>query len=568
MATVQASSSRTAAATGFLAGSLVTLVSAWLVQKMQLSFWNKKEDSSSSASSFSKPTTTQATTQATTQMTPHQQQQQQINGNDNKKNHIPQELRDEQLSRHNLYFGDAGMDKLRNANICVVGVGGVGSHTAHMLARAGVGYIRLIDFDQVTLSSLNRHAVAVLADVGIPKVTCLANFLQQICPDTAYLKVDPVAEMYTAESGPRLLQLPADVKWDLVIDAIDDVPTKAALVAQCLKAGIRVLSCMGAGGKSDVTRVHVSDLKTAARDPLATKLRQTLKQLLGDDTVNSNKINFGNANIKKSSSSNNNGDKMNHKKKKDKDDDNSEYLENMQQVTVVYSSEKTVVKLADFSDEQKDAYDDGADGGTAFNEYGAVDNMRVRVLPVLGTMPAVMGQALAAVALTDLGGKPFQAVPMEKISKNVRNKVHQKLMRREELLTRTMFKLVNKRDPDEKGNDDGLGALLWKELNSKGGMIGGVWVGPLAIDIDDFDYLLDVWRNRCAVTGARLGTVLQLTRWDDQRPGTCDNLVLMSQHALLAFDKEGGKDKIPVHVRQKIEARLATCVLDRFPAEE
>jgi tRNA A37 threonylcarbamoyladenosine dehydratase len=341
-------------------------------------------------------------------------------------------------------------------------------------------------------------------------------------------------------------------------------------VAQCLKANIRVLSCMGAGGKSDVTRVHVSDLKTAARDPLATKLRQHLKKLMGDEkVVNSNKINFSNGNSKnsKKTSFNNGGDKMNHKKKKDKDDEYQEYLENMQQLTVVYSSEKTVVKLADFSDEQKDA-NDGTDDGTAFHEYGAVDNMRVRVLPVLGTMPAVMGQALAAVALTDLGGKPFQAVPMEKISRNVRNKVHQKLMRREELLTRTMFKMVNKFDPDEKGDEDSPGALLWKELNSKGGMVGGVWVGPLSIDIDDFDYLLDVWRNRCAVTGARLGTTLQLTRWDMQRPGTCDNLVLMSQHALLAYDKEGGKDKIPAHVQKTIEARLATCILDRFPVEE
>jgi tRNA A37 threonylcarbamoyladenosine dehydratase len=108
--------------------------------------------------------------------------------------------------------------------------------------------------------------------------------------DENYLKVDPVVEMYTAESGPRLLQLPDnEPTWDLVIDAIDDVPTKAALVAQCLKADIRVLSCMGAGGKSDVTRVHVSDLKTAARDPLATKLRQHVKKLMGDEKVNSHK---------------------------------------------------------------------------------------------------------------------------------------------------------------------------------------------------------------------------------------------------------------------------------------
>jgi tRNA A37 threonylcarbamoyladenosine dehydratase len=555
MATMTASSSRTAAATGFIVGSIVTLASAWIVQKMQLSFWNKNKDSSSPS---------------TPHPHPHHHQINSNGSNGNEKNHIPKELRDEQLSRHNLYFGDAGMDRLRQAKICVVGVGGVGSHTAHMLARAGVGYIRLIDFDQVTLSSLNRHAVAVLADVGISKVECLANYLRKICPDPAYLQLDPVVEMYTAESGPRLLQLPhANEKWDLVIDAIDDVPTKAALVAQCLQAGTRVLSCMGAGGKSDPTRVHISDLKTASRDPLATKLRQSLKKLLSDSPSAN-----GADNKSRRKSDDNDKNKNNHESNKAKSiqgkykktnaknsDEDKEYLENMQQLTVVYSSETTVVKLADLSEEQQDAGD--------HVQYGAVDNMRVRVLPVLGTMPAVMGQALAAVALTDLGGKPFQAVPMERVSRNVRNKVHQKLMRREELLTRKQFKLTNKKEGDEGDGDEddapdeskpkSQSTMLWEELNARGGLVGGVWVGPLAIDQEDIDYLLDIWRNRCAITGSRLGTVLSLNRWDDQRPGTCDNLVLMSQHALLAFDKEGGKENIPLKVRQKIEERLASC---------
>jgi hypothetical protein len=155
------------------------------------------------------------------------------------------------------------------------------------------------------------------------------------------------------------------------------------------------------------------------------------------------------------------------------------------------------------------------------------------------------------------------------VSRNVRNKVHQKLMRREELLTRKQFKLTNKKEGDEGDGDEddapdeskpkSQSTMLWEELNARGGLVGGVWVGPLAIDQEDIDYLLDIWRNRCAITGSRLGTVLSLNRWDDQRPGTCDNLVLMSQHALLAFDKEGGKENIPLKVRQKIEERLASC---------
>jgi tRNA A37 threonylcarbamoyladenosine dehydratase len=270
---------------------------------------------------------------------------------------LPAELRDEQLSRHTLYFGEKGMMKLKSAKVVVVGLGGVGSHTAHMLARAGVSHLRLIDFDQVTLSSLNRHACATLEDVGSPKATCLRMYLEKICPDPQLLRIEDIVQMYTAKNGPQLL---AGEKWDLILDCIDDTPTKAALLTYCLQNDTRVVSCMGAGGKSDVTRLHISDLRTATRDPLASKLRQTLKQTIS------------------------NGD--------------ASYLDDMDRLAVVFSSEKPVVKLADFTEQQK------ADG---VHKYGAVDGMRIRILPVLGTMPAVMGQAIAAFALCQLGEKPF-----------------------------------------------------------------------------------------------------------------------------------------------------------------
>ena len=265
------------------------------------------------------------------------------------------------------------MESLRNSRVIVVGLGGVGSHAAHMLARSGVSHLRIIDFDQVTLSSLNRHACATLADVGTPKATCLQSFLQRICPDPQQLHVEAIVQMYTAdEQGKALL----DGEWDLVIDAIDDVPTKAALLAHCVERKIRVISCMGAGGKSDVTRLHISDLRTASRDPLASKLRQNLKKLLPQDSDYS-------------------------------------YMDNMDQLAVVFSSEKTVVKLCDFTDEQK------AEG---VHEFGAVDGMRIRVLPVLGTMPALMGMACCAMAVCELGKKPFSPVSGERVGRGVRHK--------------------------------------------------------------------------------------------------------------------------------------------------
>ena len=393
---------------------------------------------------------------------------------------LPRELREEQLSRHTLYFGDEGMATIQISKVCVVGLGGVGSHTAIMLARGGIGHLRIIDFDQVTLSSLNRHACATLADVGRSKASCVETYCHQL----GVRDVDARAEMYTAESGPTLLETTDDRPWDLVIDCIDDVPTKAALLSYCIKHKLRIFSCMGAGGKSDMTRLHISDLRTAAKDPLASKLRQTMRKML-----------------------------------KDHDDDS--YLDDMDQLTIIYSSEMTVAKLAELTEEQKQQS----------HEFGAVDGFRIRVLPVLGPIPAIMGQSLAAMALCELGGKPIhQPVTGERVGRNVRNRMFQHLKRREDLIA----------------------------IGTSHGSMPNLYKGPLEIDHDDIDYLLGVWRNRCGVTGARLGTVLELARWDLTRPATCDNLVLMSTHALKAYD-EKGRASVPQNIQNRIELRLAAC---------
>ena len=411
---------------------------------------------------------------------------------------IPEELREEQLSRHTLYFGDQGMKRLRDAKIVVVGLGGVGSHAAHMLARSGVGHLRMIDFDQVSLSSLNRHACATLADVGTPKATCMKRFCERLCPDPRYLALEDIVQMYTIETGPQLLD---GQDWNLVIDAIDDVPTKAALLAQCMKLKVRVISCMGAGGKSDVTRLHISDLRTASRDPLASKLRQSMKRILHGDTS---------------------------------------YMDDMDKLTVVYSSEKTVVKLADFTEKQKEQ---------GVHQFGAVDGMRIRIIPVLGTMPAVMGQTLAAMALCELGNKPFAPVTGERVGRNVRNRIFQHAKRRELKIRESVEGVVPE---NEHGDDDN---------DVDGRIVNGVWVGSIQIDVEDVEYLLEVWRNRCGVTGDKLGTVLELVRWDLSKPSRCDNFVLMGSRALKLFDV-GQHDSVPEVSRQKIEERLRSCRID------
>jgi tRNA A37 threonylcarbamoyladenosine dehydratase len=474
--TINRNSNAVALGAGFLVGSAATLMGVWMASKLapSNSRRSKKEYSSSQGGNANKP-----------------------------EKKIPADIREEQLSRHTLYFGEDGMKNLKESSIVVVGVGGVGSHVAHMLGRAGVGHIRLIDFDQVTVSSLNRHACATLADVGIPKVTCMKSFLEKICPDPSCLHVEAIAEMYTPENGERVLSKHGK-HWDIVIDAIDDVPTKAALLTQCLKGNIRVMSCMGAGGKSDVTRLHISDLKTAAKDPLASKLRQCMKKLMPPPPA---------------------------------DDCQDSYLESMEKLAIIYSSEKPVVKLADFTPEQK---------AQGVHNFGAVDGMRIRVLPVLGTMPAIMGQTLAAMALCELGGKPMSPVTGERVGRNVRNKIYQKIKQREDNITRTKL------------NGDK------KDLPQDGVMVDGEWIGPLQIDQDDVAYLMEVWRNRCAVTGDRLGTVLELVRWDNGKPSYCNNLVLMGSAALPKFDKPGGKEALSDKVRSTIETRLASCSIDGY----
>ena len=131
----------------------------------------------------------------------------------------------------------------------VVGLGGVGSHCAHLVARSGVERLILIDFDQVTLSSTNRHATATLKDVGTPKVTAVKRFLAQVCPNC---QVFDLNEMFTKESASSLLDKFG--KIDFIVDAIDDLPTKAYLIKSCVDRNIKFLSSMGAACKADPTR--------------------------------------------------------------------------------------------------------------------------------------------------------------------------------------------------------------------------------------------------------------------------------------------------------------------------
>lgn len=155
----------------------------------------------------------------------------------------------EQLTRTASFLGSDRFALLRGSFVIVVGLGGVGSHCASALARSGVSKIRLIDFDQVTLSSLNRHAVATLADVGTPKVACVRKRLQAVVP---WVHWECFNEVWRQEQAERLLGqwCTGEVQQpDYVVDAIDNIDSKVALLEYCHKRGIKVVSSMGAGCK-------------------------------------------------------------------------------------------------------------------------------------------------------------------------------------------------------------------------------------------------------------------------------------------------------------------------------
>lgn len=164
--------------------------------------------------------------------------------------------------------------EVQKLRVCVVGLGGVGSHCAMVLARAGVGELRLIDFDQVTLSSLNRHAVAERADVGLAKVFVMQRHIAQCCG--AACRVDPRRALFSAADAESLLCEP--YLPDVLVDCIDNVDTKAYLIEFCVRHNISVVVCTGSGARLDPAPMLVNDLQESHTDPLIRSIRRLLRK--------------------------------------------------------------------------------------------------------------------------------------------------------------------------------------------------------------------------------------------------------------------------------------------------
>jgi len=177
----------------------------------------------------------------------------------------------ERFVRTVALYGPERFARIRAARAVVVGAGGVGSHAAVALARSGIGALTVIDPDVITPSSLNRHPCAGPQDVGSRKTTVLAEFLERTCPDTAFRSISAFVH---ADNAAELLPR----RPDLVIDAIDALGPKAALLAWCLRRGWPVVSSMGAAGHTGVSAVRSGDLWASRRCPLARRVRRLLRR--------------------------------------------------------------------------------------------------------------------------------------------------------------------------------------------------------------------------------------------------------------------------------------------------
>ncbi|CAI5756822.1 unnamed protein product [Candida verbasci] len=378
----------------------------------------------------------------------------------NSQNEYSEELIREQLARNYAFLTEDGMTNVRNQRIIVVGAGGVGSWVATMLARSGVENLRIIDFDQVSLSSLNRHAVANLKDVGISKVDCLKNHLLEICP---WIKIDAINQLWNLESSKELI-FGGDFKPTFIVDCIDNLDTKCDLLTFCHQENLPIISSGGAATKSDPTRINLGDISKTEEDPLMKKIRIILKK-----------------------------------------------RGIVQGIPVIFSAEKPDPRKAKLLPLPDEEFEKGS-----VDQLSALKDFRVRILPVLGTMPGMFGLAIATYILTKVSNYPIE--PIE--GKN-RYKVY----------------------------DDLLQSLAGQQQRI------GMQEARVKLSTYDTNYLLEeVFRGKSPISN--YSTRLTLSIWDPSKPVSCQNVVIMTKDEQRNHEKRvliGGESIQDVYSKDVIE---------------
>ena len=164
-----------------------------------------------------------------------------------------------------------GLAKLRQSHICVIGIGGVGSWAVEALVRSGIGKITMIDLDDICVTNINRQIHALTSTVATLKTEAMKTRIAEINPEC---QVEIIDDFISPDNLADYLNR----GYDYVIDAIDSVKTKAALIAYCKRNKIRLITTGGAGGQTDPSQIQIADLSKTIQDPLASKVRSLLRK--------------------------------------------------------------------------------------------------------------------------------------------------------------------------------------------------------------------------------------------------------------------------------------------------
>jgi tRNA A37 threonylcarbamoyladenosine dehydratase len=181
-------------------------------------------------------------------------------------------------------YGAEALARFRISHVCVIGVGGVGSWVVEALARSAIGNITMIDLDNLAESNVNRQIHALTDTLGKAKVTALRERIAQINP---YCHVTEIEDFVTADNLDLMIGSRA---YDYVIDAIDNVRAKTALIAYCREKNIKLITIGGAGGQIDPTKIEIRDLCRTEQEPLLAKVRKRLRAQHGFPRGTKNKF--------------------------------------------------------------------------------------------------------------------------------------------------------------------------------------------------------------------------------------------------------------------------------------
>ena len=246
----------------------------------------------------------------------------------------------------------------------IIGLGGVGSKVVMDLIRAGVQKLKVIDYDLVTLSSLNRHAFAQRSDVGKFKSDLIKEYCKKTRPD---INIDSIEKPLLKNNLEQFLLTPE--KPDVIIDCIDDLNTKAELFKFCFIRKLKLFSSMGAGGKCDPTTIRFGKFNEIKGEILSKRLKYLVRKKMKEDK-----------NFEK------NEENIEKQRKKKKNDENDNLVPDFE---CVYSVEKNKRDLAELDEDKKENVDKFRNN---FNE-------RVRSLPVFACMPSSFGHCLSSLSI-------------------------------------------------------------------------------------------------------------------------------------------------------------------------